>query len=221
VAGGTPRSIANGVFVEHPTWSPDGHLIAYDYDYFCYFPDLTGGFGGYSSYWFVVALTVVATGKQLDYSGCALGAQRVEPTFAPDGKTLIVSENNHNAQNKRDYQALTSLILPSKTDRSKVLTTYDKLHDYVHPALSPNGRLLAAVRKKPGQLHGTGNLWLLNGDATGGRELVAGVDQSRPAWSPDGTMLAFGKASVVYAIPAAGGQPTMVLRQASSPAWGR
>ena len=51
-------------------------------------------------------------------------------------------------------------------------------------------------------------------DVDGGTELVLGVSGSGAAWSPDGSRIAYADASGIWMIPAAGGEPTLVVAAA-------
>ncbi len=114
VAGGTARSVAQGYLTGNPSWSPNGQRIAYDLDYNCYIPSLSGG-TGYFAYAFVVAVNAVATGKQVDYSGCPVGSQYFSPTYMPDGVHIVAGDFEHDSPLKKDYIALTLLKIPGKS----------------------------------------------------------------------------------------------------------
>jgi len=221
VAGGTARSVAQGFFTGNPSWSPNGRRIAYDLDFNCYIPDI-GSYSGHYAFEFVVAVNTVATGKQVDYSGCPVGSQYFSPTYMPDGAHIVAGDFEHDSPIGKDYIALTLLKIPGKSMDYPLIFKGDRRHDYLSPAVSPDGRSIACVRVNAGQLHARGSLRVVRSNGTGEREIATDVDSDfRPAWSPDGKTIAFSRAGSVYTVPATGGQPTRVLSKAKNPAWGR
>ncbi len=221
VTGGTARSVAQGFLTGNPSWSPNGQRIAYDLDYNCYIPSLSGG-TGYFAYEFVVAVNAVATGKQVDYSGCPVGSQYFSPTYMPDGVHIVAGDFEHDSPLKKDYIALTLLKIPGKSMDYPMIFKGDHRHDYLSAAVSPDGRSIACVRVGVGQRHARGSLRVIGSNGTGEHEIATDVDSDfRPAWAPDGTAIAFSRAGSVYTVPATGGQPTLVLSNAKNPAWGR
>jgi len=221
VAGGTARSVAQGYFTGNPSWSPDGRRIAYDLSFNCYNIGALGS-SGYFAYEFVVAVNAVATGKQVDYSGCPNGSQYFSPTYTPDGVHIVAGDYEHNDQNKKDFIALTLLKIPGNSQTYPLVFEGDRRHDYLSPAVSSDGRSIACVRVGVGQRHARGSLRIVQSNGTGEHEIATDVDSDfRPAWSPDGMAIAFSRAGNVYAVPATGGRPTLVLSNAKNPAWGR
>lgn len=91
----------------------------------------------------------------------------------------------------------------------------------MQPALSPDGRSVAFVSNRDGAFNvyvsviGGGSML----QVTNGREL-----KSHPAWSPRGTLLTYAQRNAsglwdVWEIPALGGTPRLLLRDAADPTW--
>ena len=89
-----------------------------------------------------------------------------------------------------------------------------------HPVLSPDGTRIAFVL----DIEGTTDIWGLDvGDGaltriTTNRGLVAFWDDSSPAWSPDGALIAYNSEGSVHIVPAAGG-PSRRLLAGSTAMW--
>jgi uncharacterized repeat protein (TIGR01451 family) len=93
------------------------------------------------------------------------------------------------------------------------------------PAWSPDGRRIAFVRRslepsEPGQSLPpalSGDLWVMNGDGSGQRLLASGgpVGLSGPAWSPDGTRIAFSGARAIWTMRSSDGQDRRPLTAGS------
>ncbi|MFJ9786854.1 translocation protein TolB [Amycolatopsis sp. NPDC101161] len=108
--------------------------------------------------------------------------------------------------------------------RVPVRLTADETVD-THPALSPDGRMVAFASDRTGSR----NLFVIGVDGRGLRQVTSGpaADDS-PSWSPDGTRLAFSStrddpAGDIYTVPAAGGAPTRLTADPAAdtqPAWG-
>jgi WD40-like Beta Propeller Repeat len=97
--------------------------------------------------------------------------------------------------------------------------------DLMDPEGSPNGRFLAATAVPEeaddnGDVVVSGRIALFN-PATGGlvRMITAGSDDSDPAFSPDGTTIAFERGKSIYVAPASGGRAKRLIRRGSRPSW--
>jgi len=104
--------------------------------------------------------------------------------------------------------------------------------DAGHPRLSPDGTQVVFDSAEPnpgGNPGGTGtqrDLWLVRTDGAGLRRLTdTAADETEPAFSPDGTEIAYagdqGGASDIYRQPLAGGPPVRLTTTggATQPAW--
>jgi eukaryotic-like serine/threonine-protein kinase len=91
----------------------------------------------------------------------------------------------------------------------------------VYPTLSPDGRMLAFIRG-PGNFFGRGDLYvrlLPSGDAV--QLTHDAVAKLAPEFSPDGSRIAYGTVAPwdTWVVPVLGGQPDILLRNASSLTW--
>jgi hypothetical protein len=91
----------------------------------------------------------------------------------------------------------------------------------VYPALSADGRMLAFIRGND-SFFGQGDLYvklLPSGDAV--QLTHDGVPKLGPTFSPDGSRIAYGTVGPwdTWVVPVLGGQPEILLRNASSLSW--
>jgi hypothetical protein len=96
----------------------------------------------------------------------------------------------------------------------------DPANDLTGPALSPDGRLLAAARSPSEANRGTGPIGLF--DAGSGallRSLTTGDTDGLPSFSPDGRQVAFTRDHDIYTVGAGGGTPHRVVAGGVQPVW--
>ncbi|MGD0452193.1 MAG: hypothetical protein ABSB69_01225 [Solirubrobacteraceae bacterium] len=103
----------------------------------------------------------------------------------------------------------------------------DPVRDLYDPAGSPDGSKVAvmAVPYPLGAAHAspTGGAIALYNASTGEHlsDLTSGNEDAGPAWSPDGSAIAFTRgSSAIYTVPAGGGAPQLLLTGGSQPTWG-
>jgi Tol biopolymer transport system component len=103
----------------------------------------------------------------------------------------------------------------------------DPLRDLYDPAGSPDGSKVAvmAVPYPEGSPHAspTGGAIALYNASTGAHlsDVTSGNEDAGPAWSPDGSAIAFTRgSSAIYTVPAAGGAPSLLLTGGIQPTWG-
>jgi Tol biopolymer transport system component len=194
--GGEEVEVANQLQASSPVFSPDGLHVAYDMDYL----------GTYA-----IAVSSTETFKFEGQYGRAYNP-RAWPHWSPDGESIMATEL---ADGGSHYKLV--LINVATKEYEDIIDDPD--HSYFSAIFSPDGQSIACIRSKAGEEEYS--LSVMNSDGTGGRELVNQVDHNRPAWSPDGSSLAFQKGNAIYRIPVSGGEPELMIENATAPAWGQ
>jgi dipeptidyl aminopeptidase/acylaminoacyl peptidase len=177
----------------------------------------------------------------------------VSPRWSPDGSTIAFASN-------RETEKSQLFVIPATGGEAKRLT--DLKEDVAEPTWSPDGSKIAFVSRVPDQayeeeddhkrpprrfrrvsykLDNVGwvgdrrqHLFVVPSDGSGEpRQLTSGdFEHSGPAWSPDGSRIAFASSREddwditqvgdVYVVDAGGGEPEPVTSgggSASSPSW--
>jgi len=181
-----------GLTIKYPSWSPDGRQIAFTLDDTR--KDALAPQG--------VAVADTRTGA-ISVEWVVEDHDRQDPAWLPDGRTVIASEQESNAQGP--YRALIALDLATGASHQ---ITQDPTHDYNRPVVSPDGRRLVVVRSDRNSANNP-SLVLMNVDGSQPRVLTTAGGFSRLAWSPDGTMIAYGAGAQVMLLPINGGAPVM------------
>jgi WD40-like Beta Propeller Repeat len=99
----------------------------------------------------------------------------------------------------------------------------DPANDLFDPAVSPDGSTLAVT--VAGGIGGavTGHIALYNyATSQFERNLTSGTNDDHPAWSPDGSQIAFDRGASIYVTNASGapGSEHQLVAQGDSPTWG-
>ncbi len=208
-----------------PAWSPDGRKIAF-----------VSGRTGLPRIW---VMNADGSGQVALDSTVAGSVGR--PTWSPDGK--LIAYDSHGTPDGL-YATLTQIyVVGADGSNRRQLTPGNTGYEYWEPAWSPDGSTIAFSRSYGVGVYAQRHVWLMNADGSNPRQLtslapdpVAEVrtGESAPAWSPDGSRLAFvygiwsggPVGGTIYVMGADGFNPTPVTTQPLSetgyqylPAW--
>ncbi|TMM07490.1 MAG: hypothetical protein E6G02_01640 [Actinobacteria bacterium] len=192
-----------------PAWSPDSQLIAYRQDR----GDPETVSGPTAAYFLQV---VPAAGGKPRVLSRQHYASISTPSWTSDGQILYSSVIGRN-----DFEI--AEIDPSTTDITEF--SYD-FRDDVEPSWSPDGTQIIFVRGLRIEYDDAedvvGSIWVMAADGSGARQLTnSRKGDHYPAWSPDGTTIAFDRGDDIYTISSDGGQLRRFTRDHHSeePAW--
>jgi len=215
-SGGKRRVISRGdQFPLNPTLSPDGSQALYDTTVVYTYP-----------YYVTYAESIIrrlSDRVALNLFGNARYPQS-SPSWSPDGSTVVVEQLN--SVTKPRQTGLVAVYIgamrrqPRGKQNNEIVAplTSDTAHTYATPIYSPDGRSIACVRTS--LTSRIGDLYVMNNDGTSGRVVAAGATIARPAWSPDGTEIAYTARGNVVVVSASGGAPIATIYNAYGPAWG-
>ncbi len=182
-----------------PMWSPDGTRLAFSGT------NQAGNRGIY--------LLDVATGDigLLTHEGGTWF--EVTPAWSPDGTEIVFAEGRWNAEPAGSGVILTTTIRPGGRGIRSVAVNKGA----IHPSWSPTGPEVVFAANVPGGtalfVHTAGM-----GDPAPAQQLTTGTDDTAPAWSPDGTQIAFGRGNQVAILTIATGE-VRTLGVGGDPAW--
>jgi len=168
-----------GVKVDvEPTWSPDGNLVAFERQY-------TKQRGA-------DVMIVRADGtklRTLSPPASRDGVWNTHPSWSPDGSMVVFSSN-------RDGNFDLFAVKASGLGLQQLTFTKGSVRN-LEPQWSPDGHTILFVRSGPTAVGGTqAHLYLLKLESGAVVQLTwtptdRGVGDMTPAWSPDGTRIAF------------------------------
>jgi dipeptidyl aminopeptidase/acylaminoacyl peptidase len=216
-----------------PKWAPDGRFIAFVSDR-----------GGTKQIWVIPAdggearlltagshapadLAWSPDGKSLAFTGkpdTASSGGRKEPREQNDVRVISRLYYKQDGEGFWDGRWKQVFVVPASGGDARQVTTGD--YDHTAPAWSPDGLWLAycANASPDADLGDASDLWVIRADGAGTpRRLTRGVGQvETPAWSPDGTRIAYmghenecaGEATLprVWVAPVDGGEPVCLTR---------
>jgi Tol biopolymer transport system component len=208
--------------VASPAWSPDGKHVAFVQESAT--PHRESGGDKASWSWTFKADIVVVNADGSRKRTLTRTPNRLEsnPVWSPDGSEIVfVSEDE---RGNRDL-----FLIAADGSNPRRLTRSANLDEH-SPAWSPDGTQITFVRTGAqedllAEGEQIGEIHVINADGTGQHKLTAGGDEaedSLPAWSPDGTRIAFargyGRPTLVIVMKADGTHPRPI-RGAISPVW--
>jgi hypothetical protein len=174
-------------------------------------PPINGPPGSPPTLGFHPYLFVAAT----DGSGREVAARDVADTAWLGGR-IVRSDGSSQPPYPRGLCLLASNIdFPCERDVAR-----DPANDISGPALSPDGRLLAAALSPSEANRGTGPIGLFDaGSAALVRLLTTGDTDGLPSFSPDGKQVAFTRDHDIYVVGVGGGTPHRVVAGGVQPVW--
>jgi hypothetical protein len=139
------------------------------------------------SHLYIVPLDGSQWRELLDVDNADVGA-----TWSPDGSTLAVTHGacvagTHMPRCPPGHSSLSLLTLRDGTERS--ITTGTGTAE--GPAWSPDGRRIAFVGGKAGEIFKDGGVFVVNADGTGPLKIADTSSSEPPVWSPDGRWLLY------------------------------
>ena len=194
---GSGRERVADVHAEYPDWAPDGTAIAFGSG-----QNLNGSPIPRPNGHIVIVRADGSDLREVPFNGAASA-----PSWSPDGSRLAVAARRGETHPGIGWLDPATGALTWLT-RNPFAGFWD-----AEPDVSPDGSRIVFVRVRELQeLGGTRNLaalFVVGADGTGLRRLTSwATDAGTPAWSPDGTRIAFDSAD--HAVGSAGGRETRI-----------
>jgi len=162
---------------------------------------------------------------ELDASGST------SPAWSPDGRQIAFASSGEAVV---EDQGDVEIHVMSADGRERRRLTHDDIHDAT-PTWSPDGQRIAFAHTPGlGTEDADGVIVAMNADGTGRTEVTHHPEtaevifDSHPAWSPDGSLIAFTRATFVssiephvaiYTMAPSGGGERLLIEDAAEPAW--
>ena len=164
-SGAQSRITTSAALDTAPAWSPDGSLIAFD--------------SNESGNWDIWSVQPNGSGRQQLTSDAA---QDYEPTWSPDGRMIVF------ASDRAGHVDI--WVMNADGSNPKNLTAdIGPLADISTTSWSPDGDTILFSAPNAG---GWMDIWSMRADGSGKTNLTqSSVNDVDPAWSPDGTRIAF------------------------------
>jgi Tol biopolymer transport system component len=167
------------------------------------------------------------------------GHESTDPDWAPDGRSIafVRDASVHGSADDEDENEINRsqiwVMAPDgSAQRPFAPVSPDNAYDG-SPAWAPDGTRLAFARTRSGQRHSRSSLIVTGADGAGRHTVVPAEKNDLLSlgsidWSPDGSTILYTRTTLadngyfhpaLYSVPAAGGLPHRIAREAGEPAW--